>query len=1376
MPRFFLSHSSVDNREAIALKRWLVEQNPPLDNDIFLDLDPRAGIRPGTKWKDALQQASASCEAVICLLSPSWEASTECRTEFRTAENLHKKIFCVRLHPDAGEGITSAWQYVDLFGDGPKTEIAIGSGDPVAFSTEGLLQLKDEIVTGIGPESFVWPPPHDPNRAPYRGWSPLEEVDAAVFFGRDAQLVTGLDQLRGMRESNVHTLFVILAPSGAGKSSFLRAGLLPRLRRDDRQFVVLDIVRPERKVLTGTNGLAQSIWATGDRMGVPQPPLAEVKRACLEDADRLGAMLSDIQQAQITKLGGVAKDMSPPTVVLPVDQAEELFGADADADQARRFLSLIRQHAVAEIAYRVPLIVALTIRTDHHENLQTAPELSEVLNKVFDDLKPMPRAQFKEVILGPARRATESGRPLEIEPALVDRLLQDCTEGADTLPLLSLTLERMYKDWGGDGDLLLAEYVQMGEMRNVVQTEVDDLLPRDKAEKQKQLEVLRNAFVQHLVTINPDTDQPVRRVARWDDLPDDAKPLLEKFVTRRLLVKDKRKNGDVVEVALESLLRQWDELAQWLADERDNLKHIEALERDAARWEANSRDDAYLLPGSRFADAEKLSRNERYRDRVDSVRDFLVASRTQARSARRRSNFFRAALVLAVVLALTSGVVLWGLYQTSRHRTAQRLVLESQQMLEGGRAGGDVRALLQLLAAHRLGATTAEAVVDGRRDLVSIVENPAHKDEAERPVIDVRRPVRSVAISEDGRRIASGSNDHTMRLYDVESGELIKAVPVGTARPVSSVAFSPDSRWIATASVESGLQLWDAGNGDQIGEPTPHSGAVYSVAVSAHGDLIATGSEGGAVRVWDRVSRTEKFVKLFSHDRGTLVRSVAFSPSDNRVVSGGDDKTVRLWDAASGTPLESVQVGTGVTSVAFERRGDRIVVGRVDGGIEIRSGRDLTLLREARQAHPNSVNSAAFSPDGRRIVTGGADGTVRVWDSATLNQIGSPLRGHHGDVQSVVFNPAGTRIVSAGMDGSVRQWDAIGALLIPAGQGDLRAAAFHPKDGRIATAGDDGTIKLWDRATGNFDRRLGTPSDAYTRGDFSKAITALAFNDDGTRIVTGRSDGVVQVWDVSSGKADDLRMESYQASFPVAGHEIWSVAVSGSRIVSGGRDGAVRLWESESLAPNAVIAAPYPVRGVAFSPDGSQIATGSFGYDNSLQLWDVATQTAVGDPMVGHDNWQLYGVAFNRKGDLVAAGGYDGTVRVWDKATGRPLKRMAGPRNAVISVAFAGDSWMVSGGADGTVRLWDTANFEPIAMPLRGHTDFVSVVAVSPDDEQILSASRDGTFRLWSRPKDLTTVVCNKVNTNMSDKQWDDWVSPWIRYVKLCPWLDKPEN
>jgi WD40 repeat protein len=1379
MARFFLSHSSVDSREAIALKRWLVEQNPPLDNDIFLDLDTRAGIRPGTKWKDALQQANASCEAVICLLSESWAASTECKTEFRTAENLHKKIFCVRLHPDTSEGITAAWQYVDLFGEGPMTEIDIGSDDSVAFSTAGLLALKEEIVTGIGPESFVWPPPSDPDRAPYRGWSPLEEVDAAVFFGRDAQLIRGLDQLRGMRESNVHTLFVILGPSGSGKSSFLRAGLLPALRREDREFVVLDIVRPERDVLTGVNGLAQSIFATGKRMGLPQPPLAEVKRLCLESADHLGAMLYDIQQAQVEKVGGVPEDMSAPTVILPVDQAEELFGSEANSDQAHRFLSLIRQHSGADIAHRVPLIVALTIRTDHHEKLQMAPELSEVPNKLFDDLKAMPSAQFKEVILGPARRASDGGHGLLIEPGLVERLLKDSRDGADTLPLLSLTLERMYKDWGSDGDLLLSEYVQMGEMRNVVQTEVDDILARDKAEKQKQLEVLRTAFVQHLATINPDNDQPVRRVARWDDLPDDAKPLLEKFVTRRLLVKDKRKDGDVVEVGLESLLRQWDELAQWLDDERENLKHAEALERDAARWEAHGRDDAYLLPGSRFAEGEKLAQNERYRQRVDSVRDFLEASRCQARSTRRRSMVFRAALVLAVVLAVASGLVVYGLKQSSRHNTAQRLVLEAQQMLEGGRSGGDVRALLQLLAAKRLGATTAEAIAESRRDLVHIVENPARMDASENPDLDVKRPVRSIAISADGRRIASGSDDHTMRLYDADTGELRKEVEVGTNHPVWAVAFSPvpDLPFIATGSPDEGLQVWDA-DGAATGGPMPNSGSVHSVAFGSHAELIATGGDDGKVRVWDRASRTERFADRFSHEPGTLVRSVAFSPLDTRVVaSGGDDETVRLWDAQSGTPLNQVAIGERVTSVAFNGVGDQLLVSRADGGIEVRSGRDLTLLREAPQAHPNSVNSAAFSPDGRRIVTGGTDGTVRLWDSATLDPIGSPLTGHHGEIQSVAFNPAGTQIVSAGMDGSVRQWDAIGASPIPAGQGELRTAAFSPSGDRVATAGDDGTIKLWDRATGTQRALLGAPSQAYKAGDDSRAIMSLAFNEDGTRIVAARFDGVVQLWDVDrpAGPIADLPMLPHQPDFKATDDLIASVAFNsaGSMIVAGGNDGAVRLWDAKSRKAFPVITTPYPVWSVAFSPDGNQIATGSGGNDNSLQLWDVATRTAVGEPMVGHVGWQLMSIAFSPDGRLLATGGYDGTVRVWDTAERRELKRLAGDRHAVQSVAFArhphDHPWLASGVADGALRLWDTSSFEPITVPLRGHDDFVSTVAFSPDDEQILSASRDGTFRLWSSPKDLTTAVCGKVNAGMTEEEWNQWVSDWIGYIDLCP-------
>src|SRR4029077_11605141 len=208
--------------------------------------------------------------------SKHWEASRECQTEFRYAENLGKTIVCARLEPVPDTNITSEWQRCDLFPDhGPTTDVDIADGAaPVVLDTVGLQRLLDALrALGIGAEHFAWPPPSDPDRAPYRGWAALEEADAAVFFGRDAQILGGLDVLHGMRTSGVKSLFVILGPSGAGKSSFLRAGLLPRLRRDDRRFVPLPIVRPERAALSGELGLARAVHQLRTELGLRQPML-----------------------------------------------------------------------------------------------------------------------------------------------------------------------------------------------------------------------------------------------------------------------------------------------------------------------------------------------------------------------------------------------------------------------------------------------------------------------------------------------------------------------------------------------------------------------------------------------------------------------------------------------------------------------------------------------------------------------------------------------------------------------------------------------------------------------------------------------------------------------------------------------------------------------------------------------------------------------------------------------------------------------------------------------------------------------------------------------------------------------------------------------
>lgn len=726
MSRIFLSHSSRDTLQAVALKRWLVEQDAGLADEIFLDLDPVTGIQPGERWKEALRRSNARCEAVICLLSRHWEASAECRTEFRTAESLNKLILCARLEPSTEVGITGEWQRCDLFGDGPSTQIPVeGTGRFVTFETEGLHRLHRGLRrAGIGAEHFVWPPAHDPNRAPYRGWQPLEETDAAVFFGRDGQIVRALDELRGMRSSGIESLFMILGPSGAGKSSFLRAGLLPRLKRDDRHFAVSEIMRPERNALTGEQGFAHSIHALRRGLGLNQPSLAEIKDACVvTDAERLREWLAEAREAAASHLPMETDETPQPTLVLPLDQAEELFNVDA-GPQATQFLELLGRLLGGDDGLGPALFVAATIRADRYEMMQTAPELANVGARVFDELRPMPVAQFKEVILGPAARATAAGRPLRVQPDLVDRLLAESAEGADTLPLLSLTLARLYADFEGSGELTLNGYEAIGGMNSVVQTEIDAVLARDPIERQAQLAQLHSAFIPWLATINPDNDQPMRRVARLTDLPAQARWLIDMLVARRLLVKDIRGGEAVVEVALESLLRQWKELAGWLAYERQDLKEADNIERAAAAWETSRRGNAWLLEGARLTAAEVLASKQGFRHRLKTARDFLIASRRrenerivaakraelqaardkqeaaemQATVLRKRARMLKAVLIAVILIA---AVAVTGFVRASIaageatartcESSALQLASEAQQVLGGTKPGGETR-------------------------------------------------------------------------------------------------------------------------------------------------------------------------------------------------------------------------------------------------------------------------------------------------------------------------------------------------------------------------------------------------------------------------------------------------------------------------------------------------------------------------------------------------------------------------------------------------------------------------------------------------------------------------------------------------------------
>ena len=639
MSRIFLSHSSRDNRAALALKQWLAQQRPELANEIFLDIDPGSGLRPGARRKGQLFKSTSRCEAIICLLSRSWEASHECKTEYRTAEGLGKQILCARLEDLADTDITSEWQRCDLFADGPQTAIAVGDGSPVRFNTAALHQLRQAIEgTGVGPENFDWPPVGDPKRAPYPGWEPFEDIDAGVFFGRDAAIVRGLDELRAMRLLGPKSLFVVLGPSGSGKSSFLRAGLIPRLQREDRRFLVLGVTRPERSALTGKRGLAGAIHAARWALNLRGAPLGEIKTACQHDPDRVHQLLVGLRAAAAERLADAGQQGDLPTLALPLDQAEELFSADAGA-QAEQFLALLAELLGRINATEIGLIVMATIRTDLYELMQNHPALDGIGTVLFNELKPMPSSQFTQVITGPASRSEQADQPVRFAPALIERLLADAAEGADTLPLLSLTLARLYTDWLdlGAEELAVANYQAMGGLRDVVNHEIEEVLSQDTHDRRTALDLLRSAFIPWLATVNPENDQPMRRVARYEDLPPESRGLIDALVVKRLLVKDTRDGQVVVEVALESLLRHWDELAGWLREERQNLITADDVERNAAAWAAHHRDPAWLVTGTRLTDAETLADTAGFRDRLANTREYLHASR-ERENARKRAD------------------------------------------------------------------------------------------------------------------------------------------------------------------------------------------------------------------------------------------------------------------------------------------------------------------------------------------------------------------------------------------------------------------------------------------------------------------------------------------------------------------------------------------------------------------------------------------------------------------------------------------------------------------------------------------------------------------------------------------------------------------
>jgi WD40 repeat protein/class 3 adenylate cyclase len=574
--------------------------------------------------------------------------------------------------------------------------------------------------------------------------------------------------------------------------------------------------------------------------------------------------------------------------------------------------------------------------------------------------------------------------------------------------------------------------------------------------------------------------------------------------------------------------------------------------------------------------------------------------------------------------------------------------------------------------------------------------------------------VTGVSFGPDGRTAISASEDKTLKLWDVQSGTVIRTLE-GHEGGVCCVALSPDGRTALSGGEDNTLKLWDLQTGKPIRTLVGHVGAVRSVVFSPDDRTALSGSDDRTLRVWNL--GTGKLLNTLSGS-AAAVDCVAVSPDGHIALSGGDENFVRRWNLQTGTELGSLAGHTGyISSIAFSPDGHRALSGSWDNTLKLWNLDTGTEIRSFI-GHSQAVTAVAFNPGGGTILSGSADKTLRLWDLETGKEIGW-FAGRTKAVTSVALSPDGRTALSASEDKTLRLWDLRASRemeTIHAHAGPVSAVAFGPDD-RIAISGShDTTLKLWD---------LPTEKVLRTIDGHAQEVSSVAISPDGRTALSGSWDKTLKLWDLQTG----------EAIHTLSGHKDWvrSVAFSpdGRTALSGSSDTTVKLWDLRAGREERTLTAPTQtaeVTSALFSPDGRTALSGSA--DGALRVWDLQTGNEL--RTLSAADHVPDSIAVSPDGLTAVSGSTDNTVELWDLQVGKLIQIFEGHTSWVNCVAISPDGrTVISGSADNTLKLWGTQEREEIRT-LQGHTAAVLSAVFSPDGGTILTGGFDGTIRLWN--------------------------------------------